>query len=185
MTAVLDPVADASAALQRLLLDDPVMRDLWDGRLAWGDIPGILDDPPHRRAETARWADVEETEEVAPATPARGRRTEECPGAPLKSRPEPSVPAFTPGIKTIITRNLPRDITVADLQTVFQKYGPVRDVYIPKNMDRSSPHFGTVKGFALVKFLKADDSARAYEGEYGRLRIGKNNITVEFAKEDR
>jgi RNA recognition motif-containing protein len=95
------------------------------------------------------------------------------------------VPAFTPGIKTIITRNLPRDITVAALQTVFQKYGPVRDVYIPKNMDKSSPHFGTIKGFALVKFLKADDSARAYENEYGRLRIGKNNITVEFAKEDR
>jgi hypothetical protein len=185
MTAVLDPVADCSAQLQQMLLDDPIMRDLWDGRLAWGDIPGILDDPPHRRAETARWADVEEAVEVAPATPTKPRRTEECPGAPLKHRPEPSVPAFTPGIKTIITRNLPRDITVADLQTVFQKYGPVRDVYIPKNMDKSSPHFGTVKGFALVKFLKADDSARAYENEYGRLRIGKNNITVEFAKEDR
>ena len=186
MTAVADPVADVSAQLQRMLLDDPIMQALWDGTMAWGDIPGILDDPPHRRAETARWAEVDEKPvQDAPATPPRGRRTEECPGAPLKSRPEPSVPAFTPGIKTIITRNLPRDITVADLQTVFQKYGPVRDVYIPKNMDRSSPHFGTVKGFALIKFLKADDSARAYENEYGRLRIGKNNITVEFAKEDR
>jgi hypothetical protein len=180
-------VDDCAAALQLMLLDDPVMRDLWDGRLAWGDIPGILDDPPARRAETALWADVEEPVAAAPATPVRRRRPEECPGAPLKHRAEPprEVPAFTPGIKTIITRNLPRDITVSDLQTVFQKYGPVRDVYIPKNMDKSSPHFGTVKGFALVKFLKADDSARAFENEYGRLTIGKNNITVEFAKEDR
>jgi hypothetical protein len=52
-------------------------------------------------------------------------------------------------------------------------------------MDKSSSYFGTIKGFALVKFLKPSDSAKAYENEYGRLTLGKNNITVEFAKEDR
>jgi hypothetical protein len=184
MTAVADPVADISAQFSKMLLDDPIMRDLWEGRLMWGDIPGILDDPPHRRAAVDDL--LRETPEEAPATPARpSRRTEECPGAPLKARPEPSVPAYTPGIKTVITRNLPRDINVDVLRAVFEKYGPVRDIYIPKNMDRSSPYFGTIKGFALIKFLKSDDSARAYESEYGRLTIGKNRITVEFAKEDR
>jgi hypothetical protein len=52
-------------------------------------------------------------------------------------------------------------------------------------MDKSSPYFGTVKGFALIKFLKPEHSAEAFRGEYGRLTINKNNISVEFAKEDR
>jgi FUS-interacting serine-arginine-rich protein 1 len=99
--------------------------------------------------------------------------------------PRPQVPAFTVGIKTLIFRNLPRDITVETLRRVVEKYGPVRDIYIPKNMDRASPYFGTIKGFALIKFLQPEDSARAYQEEYGRLTIGKNNITVEFAAADR
>jgi hypothetical protein len=182
MTAVADPVADVSAQFSKMLLDDPIMRDLWDGRLLWGDIPGILDDPPHRRAAVEALL----SEPEAPATPARpSRRSEECPGAPLKVRSEPSFPPYTPGIKTVITRNLPRDINVDTLRGVFQKYGPIRDIYIPKNADRSSPYFGTIKGFALIKFLKSEDSAAAYEAEYGCLTLGKNRITVEFAKEDR
>lgn len=101
------------------------------------------------------------------------------------TKPKRIVPEFTPGIKTIITRNLPRDITVEMLRTAFEKYGPIKDIYIPKNMDKNSPYFGTVKGFALIRFLKAENSATAYKEEYGRLIFGKNNITVEFAKEDR
>ena len=61
---------------------------------------------------------------------------------------------YAPPCKTIIIRNLPRHSY--DLAAVLLKaaspYGTVRDVYIPKNMDASSPYFGTIKGFALVKF---------------------------------
>lgn len=178
---------DFCAHFRRVLLEDEVMRDLWEQRIDWGMIPGILDDPrdeKRRAAPLTTWADLDAPEE-RPATPVHAPRPEvECPGAPLKL-PRAAVPAFTPGIKTIILRNLPRDITPEVVRTVLEKYGPVRDVYIPRNMDRNSPYFGTIKGFALIKFLSPADSARAYENEYGRLTIGKNNITVEFAKEDR
>jgi hypothetical protein len=115
-------------------------------------------------------------------------RTESTPPASKPEttyKPEIIVPPIVAGIKTLIARNLPRDITVQKLRDVFEKYGPVKDVYIPKNMDKSSPYFGTTKGFALIKFLNAEHSAKAFTSEYGRLAIGRNNISLEFAKEDR
>lgn len=166
-------------------LSDPIMKALWEGTMAWGDIPGILDDPVHRTVEN-KWADLDAEDSPPPSrspSPVVHRRRYQKPAAP--AAPERVVPAFTVGIKTVITRNLPRDITVEMLRGVFEKYGPIKDIYIPKNMDRSSQYFGTIKGFALIKFLKPEHSAAAFEDQYGRLTIGKNNITVEFAKEDR
>ena len=90
-----------------------------------------------------------------------------------------------PQIKTLIVRNLPQDITIEMLRMVFEKYGPIRDIYIPKNLDMSSFYYGTNKGFAVIKFLNSEDSANAFNGEYGRLVIGNKIVSVEFAKEDR
>lgn len=170
--------------------DDPIMVALWDGTMTWGDIPGILDNKPRARAPSI------ESEESEPDLYAicsfanyNKRRVAFSERPVIKEFPKDTslvqVPAYTPGIKTVITRNLPRDVRVEQLRSVFEKYGPIKDIYIPKNMDKSSPYFGTIKGFALVKFLNATHSAHAYESEYGRLVLGRNNITVEFAKEDR
>ena len=161
------------------------MKALWDGTMAWGDIPGILDDKPSTRRDSVSSS---ESEPDVTRICSHSRRVAFAQKPVVKEFVKdvaPVVPAYTPGIKTVITRNLPRDISVEQLRGVFEKYGPIRDIYIPRNMDKSSPYFGTIKGFALIKFLKPTDSARAYESEYGRLTIGRNNITVEFAKEDR
>ena len=184
-----------SAATESLALDfskmwsdDPIMKALWDGTMLWGDIPGILDTKPSERRDSVSSSESEPDILTICSHSRRVKFAEKtavkefAKDAPLAER---VVPAYTPGIKTVITRNLPRDITAEQLRGVFEKYGPIRDIYIPKNADRSSPYFGTIKGFALIKFLKPTDSARAYESEYGRLTIGRNNITVEFAKEDR
>ena len=96
-----------------------------------------------------------------------------------------SVPPVVPGRKTLMAKNLPRDITVQQLRTIFEKYGATKDIYIPKNMDRSSPYFGTVKGFAKIAFLKADSAATAFTSEYGRITISGKNVALEFANEDR
>lgn len=163
-----------------MLLDDPISKALWDGTMNWGDIPGICDYKPSERRESIA---SEESEPDITTICSHSRRVAFAPKpAPVVER---VVPDFTPGIKTVITRNLPRDVRVEQLRSVFEKYGPIKDIYIPKNMDRSSQYFGTIKGFALIKYLKSDDSARAYQSEYGRLVLGRNNITVEFAKEDR
>ena len=93
---------------------------------------------------------------------------------------------FNPNnVKTIIARNLPRDITMDELRFIFEKYGVVRDIYIPKTLDKNSPYYGTIKGFALIKFLNPDESTKAYVGETAKLHIRGKLITVEFAKEDR
>jgi hypothetical protein len=182
---------DLITDFNQMLLQDPIMKALWDGRMKWGDIPGILDVKP-RRASIASVAsdESEECDLIRICSHSRRVAFADKPvvkkyninEAPMNA---PVVPPFTVGIKTVIARNLPRDITVQTLRGAFEKYGPIKDIYIPKNMDRSSQYFGTIKGFALIKFLNAEHSAAAYTNEYGRLVLGRNNITVEFAKEDR
>lgn len=87
--------------------------------------------------------------------------------------------------KTLILHNIPRDITVEELRPLFEKYGPIRDIYIPRNKDEKSEHFGTVKGFALVKYLYPSSAKKAYDAEFGRLYLSFRLISVEYANEDR
>jgi hypothetical protein len=175
---------------------DPIMRGLRDGTLSWGEAAELEEAealasyapiapiaPPARAAWVSVPALVRQNTSVilpAPITPPRPQRvTFACPGAPKK-------PVSGKVVKTLIVRNLPRtadDLEVL-LRNTFEPYGAVRDVYIPKNMDASSPYFGTIKGFALVKFAELS-SAEAAAFTAGSLRIGRNNLAVEFAKEDR
>lgn len=178
---------------------DPVHRALSEGWMTWSSIPGILD-VKKTAPRVPPKAVIHTTDEV------EGAYTPPCtpPGAPnfephafhvprnVCSEPAPQKhvawadkPVVANTIKTLIIRNLPRDITMGDIRGAFEKYGPITDVYIPKNMDRNSQYFGTIKGFALVKFLSAADSAKAQAAEYGRLKFGVKNAAVEFAKEDR
>ena len=90
-----------------------------------------------------------------------------------------------PSTKTLILHNIPRDISVEEIRLQFEKYGPIRDIYIPRNKDEKSEHFGTVKGFALVKYLSPSSAKKAYDAEFGRLYLGYRLISVEFANEDR
>ena len=92
-------------------------------------------------------------------------------------------PACTNTIKTIIVRNLSRSLSVEELRGIFEVHGIIHDVYLPKNMDRSSPYFGTMKGFALIKY--ADPSASWTALTMNGTSLYGKNITVELAKVDR
>lgn len=172
-----EPFADIAVRFRQMCLADPIFDELRRDRIAWGDIDlydeGVAEweREYNRRAEERR-----NTPEPEP---------EQKPEAPTTSEPIVPLPTESHGIKTIIARNLPRDITVEHLRGVFERFGPIKDIYIPKNMDRQSAYFGTIKGFALIKFISPSDSAKAYQGTFGRLTFGRNNITVEFAKQDR
>jgi len=87
--------------------------------------------------------------------------------------------------KVLIAHNIPRDTTHEDLRHAFENYGPIRDIYIPKNMDKTSPYYGTIKGFALIKFLSIKDAITAYNAEFGRLYMGFKLVSIEYAKEGR
>ena len=95
------------------------------------------------------------------------------------------LPVGTYGIKTIIARNLPRDISSEEVYDRFQLYGVVRDIYLPRNRVPGSLHYGTVRGFALIKYDMATQSARAIRvlSTLG-LSIRGKQVTVEFAKSD-
>jgi hypothetical protein len=94
-------------------------------------------------------------------------------------------PKATPGIKTIIARNLPRDITPDELKQWFTPFGDVRDVYIPLNQDKNSKYFGTIKGFALVKYTDPSFSAAAFTHfRECPLTIRGKLLTMEFANKD-
>ena len=186
---------------------DPIMRGIRDGTMSWADAAELeeaeaaarLPVAPFTPPTSSAWATApplvrQVAGGTAPSTPPRQRVTFACPGGAPLARPCPGAPArplfkkpltYTKPCKTIILRNLPRDSDDLDtiLRTAFSPYGTVRDVYIPKNMDVSSPYFGTIKGFALVKF--AELSAAEAAETAGSLRIGRNNLSVEFAKEDR
>ena len=102
-------------------------------------------------------------------------------------QPAPFQPAilFNPKeIKTIVARNLPRDSTEEELHDIFDTYGGIRDIYLPRCTDKNSTHYGTLKGFALIKYHRASDSTRAFLAEGTRTIRGKK-MAVEFAKEDR
>jgi hypothetical protein len=86
------------------------------------------------------------------------------------------------GVRTVMARNLPRDITLKELHAGFAFYGTIQDIYLPKNMDKSSPYYGTIRGFALIRYAKPTEAARAVA--VGPLQIEKNIIMLEFAKAD-
>lgn len=90
-----------------------------------------------------------------------------------------------PCSKTLILHNIPRDCGVNDIRQMFEQYGPIRDIYIPRVKDEKSEYYGTVKGFALVKYLSPSSAKKAYAAEYGRLYLGHRLISIEFANEDR
>ena len=197
-SASADSLADDFSALWR---DDPIMNALFEGKISWGDILCTPEEEERCRLnrelrqaeEDARRAlSAEEDAILLAEHTARGfsaprpRVTfSEKPAQAQQAQQERVVPEFTPGIRTLMAKNLPRDINVQELRSIFEKYGAIRDIYIPKNMDKSSPYFGTIKGFAKIQFLKSDDSATAYTNEWSRVTIRTKNIVLEFAKEDR
>jgi hypothetical protein len=181
-----------------LWIDDPIFNALNEGKLRWAD---ILITPEEEEAdrlyrEERRAKEAAEASERAALLAERAARDVER-GYPKKTvsfaeKPSYSaapvervVPAFPEGRCTLMAKNLPRDIDVNELRTIFAQYGPIRDIYIPKNMDRGSPYFGTIKGFAKIQFLHATDSAAAFEAQWGLLNIRTKNIILEPAAEDR
>jgi hypothetical protein len=200
-------VDDLCTKFRAIWLSDPIMVAMERGTILWGDIPmSNAEQEFHKEWALKQVVVYDETDVPVPTnTPVDDEHSSSAHSAPVFVRydeeaaawsspkkptarivpPAPATKTLPTGRATIITRNLPRSITVEQLRAIFEQYGPIKDVYIPKNMDKTSPYFGTIKGFALIKFLKPEHSAAAYQAQYGRLTIAGNNISVEFAKEDR
>ena len=188
---VVESLADQ---FRRLLLADPIEKALWEGKLLWGDILCTPEEEERERVYREQREAEETAERAAAATAERPTffggfskpsRTAAAVPASAPAALERDVPAFPAGRLTLMAKNLPRDIDVKELRIIFEQYGAIRDIYIPKNMDKSSPYYLTIKGFALIKFLKPDDSARAFAAQYALVNIRGKNIALEPASADR
>ncbi|KAJ7980188.1 Serine/arginine-rich SC35-like splicing factor [Quillaja saponaria] len=85
----------------------------------------------------------------------------------------------SPAPSGLLVRNLPLDARPEDLRGPFERYGPVKDVYLPKNYYTGEP-----RGFGFVKFRYGEDAAEAKQ-QLNHTVIGGREIRIVFAEENR
>ncbi|CAN8244072.1 unnamed protein product [Cochlearia groenlandica] len=79
----------------------------------------------------------------------------------------------------LLVRNLPLDARPNDLRDSFERFGPLRDIYLPKNFYTGEP-----RGFGFVKYRFAEDAAEAMKRMNHKI-IGGREITIVYAEENR
>ncbi|EOA24419.1 hypothetical protein CARUB_v10017670mg, partial [Capsella rubella] len=80
---------------------------------------------------------------------------------------------------SLLVRNIPLDCRPEELRVPFERFGPVRDVYIPRDYYSGEP-----RGFAFVEFVDAYDAGEAQRSMNRRIFAGRE-ITVVVASESR
>ncbi|XP_015888333.2 serine/arginine-rich SC35-like splicing factor SCL28 [Ziziphus jujuba] len=85
----------------------------------------------------------------------------------------------SPAPSGLLVRNLPLDARPEDLRIPFERYGPVKDVYLPKNYYTGEP-----RGFGFVKYRYAEDASEAKQ-HLNHTVIGGREIRIVFAEENR
>ncbi|OMO58998.1 hypothetical protein CCACVL1_25172 [Corchorus capsularis] len=80
---------------------------------------------------------------------------------------------------SLLVRNIPLDCRPEELRIPFERYGLVRDVYIPKDYYTGEP-----RGFAFVQFVDTYDAAEAQRRMNGKIFAGRE-ISVVVAAETR
>ena len=181
------------------ILKDEILCRLMTNSIQWSDLctedePKSVYNPVYKPIETIRkprvtWG-LPTVVPVAPVVstvvPVVSTVVPMAPLAPIPKlvwKPVSNVPK---SIKTIIVNNIPRTITKDDLTEIFKEFGPVQGVHIPKNTDKNSPYYGTLRGFAMVQFTDAHIAQKTQmmctlEPFY----VYNNIVSVQMAKEDR
>ncbi|KAI4311214.1 hypothetical protein MLD38_036125 [Melastoma candidum] len=85
----------------------------------------------------------------------------------------------SPAPSGLLLRNLPLDTRPEELRVPFERFGPVKDVYLPRNY-----HTGEPRGFGFVKFHYPEDASEAKQ-RMNHTIIGGREIRIVFAEENR
>ncbi|KAL8109413.1 serine/arginine-rich SC35-like splicing factor SCL30A isoform X2 [Apium graveolens] len=85
----------------------------------------------------------------------------------------------SPGPSGLLVRNISLTARPEDLRIPFERFGPVKDVYLPKNY-----YTGEARGFGFVKFRNSEDAAEA-KHHLNDTVIGGRQIAIVFAAENR
>jgi hypothetical protein len=180
----MSPLQQLYLALRAKALQDPLLGSLFQGDIEWNDANAVAN-------EEARLNEFLQTNDGIAYLSAINAEINRIQLHGQQPPPSPSIlppsteTLYNPNeVKTIIARNLPRDISNNELMNIFEKHGVICDIYIPKNQNKDSPYYGTIKGFAIIKFLTSQGSTRAFMAETNDLAIRGNKIAIEFAKKD-
>ncbi|KZV21167.1 serine/arginine-rich splicing factor 33 [Dorcoceras hygrometricum] len=85
----------------------------------------------------------------------------------------------SPAPSGLLVRNISLSARPEDLRIPFERYGPIKDVYLPKNYYTGEP-----RGFGFVKFRYPEDAAEA-KSQLNHTLIGGREIRIVFAEENR
>eukprot|EP01080_Neovahlkampfia_damariscottae_P012950 gene12950-7528_t len=80
---------------------------------------------------------------------------------------------------SLYIRNISHSARQMDLRKLFEKYGEVKDVYIPRDY-----YTNETRGFAYIEFIKIEDADAAKKDLDGQTFMGRT-IEIFFAKGDR
>lgn len=80
---------------------------------------------------------------------------------------------------SLLVRNLRHDCRPEDLRRPFGQFGPLKDIYLPRDYYSGEP-----RGFGFVQFLDPADAAEAKYQMDGQVLQGRQ-LTVVFAEENR
>ncbi|XP_047323849.1 serine/arginine-rich SC35-like splicing factor SCL28 isoform X1 [Impatiens glandulifera] len=85
----------------------------------------------------------------------------------------------SPAPSGLLVRNISLDARQEDLRIPFERFGPIKDIYLPKDYYTGEP-----RGFGFVKFKYGDDAVAAKE-HLNCTVIGGREIRIVFAEENR
>ncbi|XP_004514153.1 serine/arginine-rich SC35-like splicing factor SCL30A [Cicer arietinum] len=80
---------------------------------------------------------------------------------------------------SLLVRNLHKDCRPDDLHGPFSQFGPLKDVYLPRDYYTGEP-----RGFGFVQYVDPADAADAKYHMDGQILLGRE-LTVVFAEENR
>jgi len=81
--------------------------------------------------------------------------------------------------KSVLVKNLNYATTVETLREEFQKFGEIKDVYVPVDFNTRQ-----AKGFGFIEYAKREDASEAVR-EMDEVKVGGNNIRVCVAQNRR
>ncbi|XP_071734016.1 serine/arginine-rich SC35-like splicing factor SCL28 [Rutidosis leptorrhynchoides] len=79
----------------------------------------------------------------------------------------------------LLVRNIALDSRPEDLRVPFERFGPLKDIYLPKNYYTGEP-----RGFGFIKFCNPEDAAEA-KHQLNHCVIGGREIAIVYAEENR
>jgi RNA recognition motif-containing protein len=154
----------AFLSLSDLLNNDPELHSIRHHKIRWADIPFTPEE------EKARHDFMKLPEQI---------KLQQSISHELKK-----LSFNTP--KMIIARNLPNTVTISELYSIFDQFGPICDICVPHYSKPNSPNYGKMrlgcfKGYAYIKYIYSDDAFLAVS-KSSHITIHNQIITTELFK---